>query len=209
MDLTIKGNPGTSNQYNDIRLGQTGSYNPAAKDVHNYFYAPEPTENRLTVWFRNLDEEFKNDRRLDEIRSDIKAFKTKLPKTIGLRQKLADGGFGNSFYDDAKRQKLQYCKKSMRYQYFESAQRIDSYLLAKVKSNFDTYVMPLIGSKSKHEVKQAIYEKVVTPIMDEINRYGTDDTCLTYTDTDIYGMLYMLTGNCHINWKDYDDDINV
>ena len=140
-----------------------------------------------------------------QIRDDIKAFKTKLPRSIGLKQKLADGGFGAHFYHDASRQKLQFCKKSTRYQYYESAQRIDSYLLAKVKSNFDNYVMPLIGAVSKSEVKQAIYEKVVKPIMDEINRYGVDDDCLCYTDADIYGMLYMLTGNCHINWKDYDE----
>lgn len=178
---------------------------PNATHAEQHFHFSGTDDHRLLHWYSSLREEFRHDRRLEQIRDDIKAFKTKLPRTIGLKQKLADGGFGNNFYHDASRQKLQFCKKSTRYQYYESAQRIDSYLLAKVKSNFDNYVMPLIGAVSKSEVKQAIYEKVVKPIMDEINRYGVDDDCLCYTDADIYGMLYMLTGNCHINWKDYDE----
>lgn len=178
---------------------------PNADHAEQHFHLPGTDDHRLLHWYSSLREEFRHDRRLEQIRDDIKAFKTKLPRTIGLKQKLTDGGFGNNFYHDASRQKQQFCKKSIRYQYYESAQRIDSYLLAKVKSNFDNYVMPLIGAVSKSEVKQAIYEKVVKPIMDEINRYGVDDDCLCYTDADIYGMLYMLTGNCHINWKDYDE----
>ena len=180
---------------------------PNATHAEQHIHMPAvPREHRLLHWYKSLRDEFDNNRLLEQIRDDIKAYKTKLPNAIGLKQKLADGGFGEKFYNDANRQKLRYCKKSTRYQYYESAQRIDSYLLAKVKSYFDNYVMPLIGIKSKHEIKQAIYEKVVTPIMDEINRYGVDDDCLCYTDADIYGMLYMLTGNCHINWKDYDED---
>lgn len=178
---------------------------PNADHAEQHFHLPGSDDHRLLHWYSSLREEFRNDKRLEQIRDDIKAFKTKLPRSIGLKQKLADGGFGNNFYHDASRQKQQFCKKSIRYQYYESAQRIDSYLLAKVKSNFDNYVMPLIGTMSKSEVKKAIYEKVVKPIMDEINRYGVDDDCLCYTDADIYGMLYMLTGNCHINWKDYDE----
>ena len=178
---------------------------PNADHSEQHFHLPGSDDHRLLHWYRSLREEFRYDQRLEQIRDDIKAFKTKLPRTIGLEQKLADGGFGTNFYHDARCQKLQFCKKSTRYQYYESAQRIDSYLLAKVKSNFDNYVMPLIGTVSKSEVKKAIYEKVVKPIMDEINHYGVDDDCLCYTDADIYGMLYMLTGNCHINWKDYDE----
>lgn len=178
---------------------------PNAGHAEQHIHLSTTDDHRLVHWYRSLREEFHNDQRLEQIRHDIKAFKTKLPHTIGLKQKLADGGFGEQFYHDACRQKMQFSKKSTKFQYYESAQHIDSYLMAKVKSHFDNYVMPLIGNQSKNAVKQAIYEKVVKPIMDEINRYGADDNCLCYTDADIYGMLYMLTGNCHINWKDYDE----
>ena len=48
-----------------------------------------------------------------------------------------------------------------------------------------------------------VYEKVVLPIIDEINANGSCDRQLCYNEDDIYGMLYYLTGKCHINWKDY------
>lgn len=40
--------------------------------------------------------------------------------------------------------------------------------------------------------------------MNELNENGAADACLCYNEDDIYGMLYYLTGNCHINWTDYD-----
>ena len=42
------------------------------------------------------------------------------------------------------------------------------------------------------------------PILEEINEQGSADTCLCYTEDDIFGILYYLTGNCHINWTVYD-----
>ena len=83
MDLTIKGNPGTGNKYNDVRLGHAGSYNPAAKDVHHYYLAPEPAESRLSTWFRKLAEEFRNDEKLRRKLDDIKRYKTVLTRHAG------------------------------------------------------------------------------------------------------------------------------
>lgn len=203
--MSLPQNPQNPMDSNTDIHGGNNQLLPNATHAEQHIHLPGADDHRLLHWYSSLREEFRHDRRLEQIRDDIKAFKTKLPRTVGLKQKLTDGGFGATFYHDASRQKQQFCKKSIRYQYYESAQRIDSYLLAKVKSNFDNYVMPIIGSVSKSEVKQTIYEKVVKPIMDEINRYGVDDDYLCYTDADIYGMLYMLTGNCHINWKDYDE----
>ena len=205
MDLTIKGNPGTSNKYSDVHVGQTGSYNPAAKDVHHYYLAPEPAESRLSAWFRKLAEEFRNDERLRRKLDDIKRYKTVLDKTRGLDKKLEDGGFAPDSIATARRKKQYYVKKATKYQYYESAQRIDSYLYAKVCNRFDSYVFPLIrGQHPLDEVRTAVYEQVVIPILEEINEQGSADTCLCYTEDDIFGILYYLTGNCHINWTVYD-----
>ena len=205
MDLTIKGNPGTGNKYNDVRLGHAGSYNPAAKDVHHYYLAPEPAESRLSAWFRKLAEEFRNDERLRRKLDDIKRYKTVLDKTRGLDRKLEDGGFAPDSIATARRKKQYYVKKATKYQYYESAQRIDSYLYAKVCNRFDSYVFPLIrGQHPLDEVRTAAYEQVVIPILEEINEQGSADTCLCYTEDDIFGILYYLTGNCHINWTVYD-----
>ena len=191
MDVKIKGNPGNGNSYEDVNMQHVDNYNPNAKESITHIHY-ESTDSRLACWFRKLKEEFENDVRLQ-------------PHTIGLEQKLLDGGFSKTAIDQARRKKQYYAKKTTKYQYYESAQRIDSYLFAIVCNRFDNYVTPLIeDSAPLRTINQTVYEQVVIPIMRELNSNGSDDTYLCYSEDDIFGMIYYLTGNCHINWKKYD-----
>ena len=107
--------------------------------------------------------------------------------------------------DKARRQKQSYAKKATKYQYYEMANKIDNYLFAIVSDHFDREVLPLIeDEKPLREINQAVYDKVIVPVMEELNTVGDSDTCLCYTLDDVFGMLYYLTGNCHINWAIYD-----
>ena len=199
INLNVKGNPGTGNSFNDTNIRKVDNYNPNAREVNNYY---TQSESRLEGWFLGLNEEIKNDIRLQKKLDDIKRYRTKLPHTIGLEAKLKDGGFSQSAIDKARRLKMYYAKKSTRFQYYESAQLIDSYLFAKLCNRFDTYILPNIESQPLSEINQMVYEMVVQPIIDEINANGSCDHHLCYTEDDIFGMLYYLTGNCHINWKE-------
>lgn len=204
MELNIKGDPGKGNRYEDVRMEQVGSYNPAAKKVivNQTSIAPQ---SRLASWFARLQEDFKNDVRLQKKMDDIMRYRTKLRHTIGLEQKLLDGGFPKKAIDKARRQKQSYAKKATKYQYYEMANKIDNYLFAIVSDHFDREVLPLIeDEKPLREINQAVYDKVVVPVMEELNTVGVSDTCLCYTLDDVFGMLYYLTGNCHINWAIYD-----
>lgn len=204
MKLDIDGNPGAGNRYDEVSMRQVGNYNPQARSVSTHLHVSN-TEHRLSRWFATLQDECRNDVRLQHKLDDIRRYRTRLPRTIGLEAKLRDGGFGQSDIAAALRSKQAFCKKSLRYQYFESAQRIDGYLFAKMSHLFDTYVMPLIREgQPQADIRQTVYEQVVMPIMEEINTYGADDLYLCYNEDDLYGMLYYLTGNCHINWTDYD-----
>lgn len=204
MELSINGNPGSGNHYNDVNMHHVDNYNPTAWQVNNYYQNPT-AESRLARWFRKLKEEFLKDIKLQKKLDDIKRYRTKLPHTIGLEQKLIDGGFSKSAIDSARRKKQYYAKKATKYQYYESAQRIDSYLFAIVCNRFESYIAPMIAeSRPLKEINRAVYEQVILPVMQELNENGACDECLCYTEDDIFGMLYYLTGNCHINWKDYD-----
>lgn len=204
MELNINGNPGTGNRFQDVKMEQVGSYNPAAKKVI-INQTPIAPQSRLASWFARLQEDFKNDVRLQKKMNDIMRYRTKLPHTIGLEQKLLDGGFAKNAIDKARRQKQSYAKKATKYQYYEMANKIDNYLFAIVSDHFDREVLPLIeDEKPIREINQAVYEKVVVPVMEELNAVGDSDTCLCYTLDDVFGMLYYLTGNCHINWAIYD-----
>lgn len=205
MELDIKGNPGNNNSFQDNQVDRTASFNPNAKEVHvNQYLQQQSPDYRLISCFRELQEEVRNDDRLQKKLDDIKRYRTRLPRTIGLKAKLQDGGFSKDAIDKACRQKQYYAKKSTKYQYYEGAQKIDSYLFAIVSSRFDTYVMPLIVKQSPLDViKKVVYEQVIMPVVDKLAFNGEKDTELRYNIDDIFGMLYYLTGNCHINWKEY------
>ncbi len=204
MEISITGNPGEGNRYNDVRMSQVGSYNPNATESKTYIHYENP-DTRLSSWFRKLKDEFEHDVKLQKKLDDIRRYRTKLPHTIGVERKLRDGGFSKQQIEKARRLKLYYAKKATRFQYYESAQRIDSYLFAIVSNRFDRYVMPLIeDGRPLRSINQAVYEQVVLHVMAELNTQGSDDTCLCYNEDDILGMVYYLTGNCHINWTNYD-----
>lgn len=204
MEVNINGNPGTGNRYEDVRMEQVGSYNPNAKEVHIHQSATNHN-NRLVTWLRKLKEQVDNNIQIQEKMDNIRRYHTRLPHTLGLKRKLQDGGFTKTVIDKACRLKQGYAKKATKYQYYEMANRIDDYLFAIVSNHFDVYVLPLIeAEKPLSEINQAVYEKVIIPVVDELNVNGAEDTSLCYTTDDIFGMLYYLTGNCHINWAIYD-----
>jgi hypothetical protein len=71
--------------------------------------------------------------------------------------------------------------------------------------DFEVHIEPLIISgEAKEDIIKEIAIKVVSPVLDIINTEGEKDEYLNYNVEDIWGMIYYLTGRCHINWKNYD-----
>ena len=103
INLSINGDPGTGNSFNDTKIRKVDNYNPNAREVNNYY---TQSESRLGGWFRRLNDEINNDIRLQKKLDDIKRYRTKLPHTIGLEAKLKDGGFSQSAIDKARRLKM-------------------------------------------------------------------------------------------------------
>lgn len=204
MEININGNPGSGNRYDDVKIHQVGSYNPNATEVHIHQQVGGQNS-RMASWFRKLKEEIDHDDKLQKKMADIMRYRTKLPHTLGLKRKLQDGGYNKTAIDKACRLKQGYAKKATKYQYYEMANRIDDYLFAILSNRFDDYVYPLIvNQRPLADIKQAVSEQVIIPVMKELNANGEDDIYLCYTTDDILGMLYYLTGNCHINWANYD-----
>ena len=187
-----------------VRIDQVGSYNPNAREsttIINNNGGPT----RMSSYFRQLHEEVKNKTTRDIIQ-ELLEYKTKLDGTKGMEEKLKDGGFSESFIKVALRKKEQYAKKAMQFDCYPSAQEINLLIFIDIMDLFTIYVEPLIKRREPVEtVMQCIHERVVNPIMDKINVNGAEDQDLRYTPNHIYGMIYYLTGMCHINWKDYDN----
>lgn len=166
-------------------------------------YLKTPT--RWATKFQKLKEEVENDVRFDVFIDDFKLYNTLLDGK-SMPEKLKDGGFNENEILNATIRKEKYAKKIVSRQLFETEQKIDVELFAFIKLNFETYIDPLIElNSSKSIIKVALNEKVILPILEIINIEGKDDSFLCYTADDILGMVYFLTGKCHLNWKNYDN----
>ena len=162
-------------------------------------------KSRFASRFEKLNEEVRKNERYEGVIESLKYYLTKLDG-IDMTTKLIDGGFTQSEILKATRRKEKYAKQLEKNRFFESAQWIDSQLFIQIIIYFETYIeQPLINQgANKDIVLQAVLEKVIEPILELINNEGEKDEVLNYSIEDIYGMVYYLTGMCHINWKNYD-----
>ncbi len=161
-------------------------------------------QTRFSKRFEKLNQEVAKDEKYEGIMDSLKHYLTKRDG-IDMPTKLQDGGFTETEIIEATRRKEKYAKQLEINRFFESAQWIDSQLFAKIKINFETYVDPLINKgATKEEILVVVVTKVIQPVLDLINVEGEKDEVLNYNAEDVYGMIYYLTGKCHINWKIYD-----
>jgi hypothetical protein len=162
-------------------------------------------KSRFAKRFEKLNHEVENNVRYEGVMEAFEEYITKMDG-IGLEKKLEDGGFSENEIIRATRKKIKYLKKQQKNRFYESAQWIDSQLFAMLKMNFETYIEPLvIESSPKSLILKSVVEKVINPAYNLINTEGENDRVLNYTLDDVFGMVYYLTGLCHLNWTDYEN----
>lgn len=189
-----------------LHIGTAGSVNPNAtsvNDTYNIHNAVVPS--RMDTYFQRLIEEIQQNVKA-EIIDELLYYTTEKDGTLGMERKLTDGGFREESILEALKQKEFYAKKSMRYDCYPSAQKIFLLLFARIKNEFNTSIYPLIEAQQPLPVVMSqLRQKIVNPIMDMLDAHGAHDQYLNFTEDHIYGMIYYLTGMCHLNWKDYDN----
>lgn len=160
---------------------------------------------RFSKRFEKLNEEVKNDIRYDGVITELDHYLTKLDG-INTETKLKDGGYTEKQIIEALRRKENYAKKLEKTKFFESSQWINSQLFAKIKMDFETHIEPMIIKKEKPEkIRKQLIKEIIDPILELINKEGEKDEVLNFNADDILGMVYYLTGKCHLNWIDYDN----
>ncbi|OUL59294.1 ABC-three component system protein [Pseudoalteromonas ulvae] len=113
-----------------------------------------------------------------------------------LEQKLDDGGREHLIMTamDAKEKITKKITKSSNY---KSAQDIYTYLLSNIRVAFQHEIYGRVKSGSFHtfEIDDLVVEKIIDPYLHNI-----EGCSLNIDKEDIYGLLYILTGNCYIQW---------
>lgn len=163
------------------------------------------SRSRLSATFERLEQEILNNTR-KEVIDELLLYTTKLDGTKGLEEKLQDGGFHKMFIQKAIIQKEMYAKRATKYECYPAAQEIILSLFARIKNEFDVRIYPMIiKGADVPSIMQEVHKQIVSPILQMIEMNGANDQSLYFNMDHIYGMIYYLTGMCHLNWKDYDN----
>ena len=117
-------------------------------------------------------------------------------KVIGLEAKLIAGN-RKAILDYALDLKQKFYMKLMKTsQYSIIAQDINIYILSKIKRTFIMEIFTLIcEGESEQKINMLINERIITPVKTDLGI-----NLFKYTEEDIMGMIFYLTGNCHIKW---------
>lgn len=169
-------------------------------NVTNNYAAPVMyrQDYRLRELVDEHEQEIQNDPNYKEFSEKLNDFLQRKVegKLRDLEEKLVDGG-REFVVGYALEVKESVSKKIMKYSHYKSAQELYTYMLANIRSTFLHEISPRIksGDFKMYDINDFVEDKIIQPML--ISVAG----CSLQIDKDeLYGLLYILTGNCYIEW---------
>ncbi|MCY1030981.1 hypothetical protein OV207_05900 [Corallococcus sp. BB11-1] len=118
-------------------------------------------------------------------------------KVVGLEVKLKTAGRQDDVRRAARLKEI-FFKKLERHYFSETAQHIYAYILGRLFQLFNIEVRPLLYAQvERFAIDRIVHERVLQPVFTEL-----EDNVLLIKHDELSGMLYFLTGNCHIRWTE-------
>jgi hypothetical protein len=134
---------------------------------------------------------------LVDILQDLADYITEHPERaiIGLEQKL-ERGMRSDLFPRARLLKNKFARRVAKNQMSLTEQRVYIQILSAINTTWYHRIHPMIVSGSpNHKIDQLIFDELIKPIHQAIVRFD-----FTITTEDVSGMLYFLTGKCHLVW---------
>ncbi|MFV0225490.1 hypothetical protein OBJ96_10375 [Empedobacter falsenii] len=179
----------------DSSIGGKFVGNNDNSNTFNNFYQ---SSNYLEELYNKFQEEKLNNPDLAEFCEELDYYNSKIEgDVLGLEEKLTQGNRERMIFF-AKSAKEKFHKKLIKTsQYSQIAQDINISILAKVKTGFMMEVYTLICNDAPQEtIDRLITERIIKPVKEELGK-----NLFRYDEEDIMGMIFFLTGNCHIKWN--------
>jgi hypothetical protein len=160
------------------------------------------TSNERSAYLQDLYNKVQKEKiahpELNELCEELDYFNSQIADegVVGLDFKLRAGN-REKILTYAKCVKEKFHKKLMKTsQYSSVAQDINVYILAKVRRSFMMEIYTLIcNDESEEKINFLITERIINPVKAELGL-----NLFKYDEDDIMGMIFFLTGNCHIKW---------
>jgi len=117
-------------------------------------------------------------------------------QVIGLEAKLKKAG-RDDLLDDAEHLANRFSRRLAKNQMSPSMQALYLHCLSRINTAFCSFIQPLIrGGATEQAIDAAICQMVVDNLYEEVT--SVDSSLSTEM---IRGMLYFLTGKCHLKWE--------
>lgn len=188
--------------------GNTVTGDLAARDVNNITNntvnvlssGMAKRDTALSRLYRDLRAEVEGDQVLTEYISQLKIFTrtVKNETVIGLDGKLTAAGRAEEI--DMAMEMKEMIYGQLRENLFSRVfQLIYATLMGKIFEEFQHWIKPAIDAgMPKAEIDALVYARIITPIAAELDEC---DGCTEPPLQTVRGMVYFLTGNCHIKWS--------
>lgn len=156
-----------------------------------------PATDYMIELIKRFKAESNSDEKINKIVENLNHYSTNLDEetVYDLEYKLNAGNRGFEF-NRAVLLKERITKKIKLNENSESAQEIYAYLLSQICSDFHLHIYPLLKTHTISQINLLIDEKVIKPAV-----FILGENVLKLLKEDINGMIYFLTGNCHIKWE--------
>lgn len=174
----------------DVLMGMQESMN-LFKHIHS-------KKNQMSCLIDRFKQERESDVLFSGIVRKLEHYSTSsdgLTPVEGVKTKLEKAGYDN-LLEHALETKEHFVKKLAEYQFSKSAQEMQCLLLAEVYTRFHNCVYPaLCAGKDQQEIQGLVQTHIIDPVSEILG----ENVLEIYSD-DLTGMLYFLTGNCHVRW---------
>lgn len=169
----------------------------AGRDVN--VYVPSAPESALSRLFTRMKDEAKEDQTLCDYIRELEVFTRTVEneEVVGLDSKLKAAGRDDQI-DMALAMKEMVFSQLKLNVFSPTFQQIYATLMGKVFEEFETWVKPaILKGQDRQAIDELVNTKVIRPIVAEV------ELCCDYQGVapqTVRGMVYFLTGNCHIRW---------
>jgi len=155
---------------------------------------PSPTQiDKLNELY---NQEINQNPQFENLIDELEHYSSSRHSNRDLSSKLESAGF-EYLIDEAEEFKESISKIIIKQQNYKSAQKIITFLLADTQSIFNNTMKPKIKNiNDETMVREIIKEYLEDKISD-----GLGENVLELYNRQIKGMMYFLTGNCHIEWE--------